>query len=241
MIEVINQQLNLVLEDLDLITDPYQRSMVRTNLINALSNLAFDTIEAPKGKEAIKNDTVKEVDAPIEFTAKEEAVAEEVKEEVVEEKPAKKTASKKKVSAKKEKKEEPAPKEVDVDPNTKSNEPIMYSFLDEDEQEQQLDVTEAYNLITTEMSDEDRLDLAAAITDAAVAPIYATLTGVSDSMLKATLAYQMQQVSLDDINSFIYDLSEEKFDNVYEFVNDSNIEYVTNSIQEALEAGEEEE
>lgn len=237
MIEVINQQLNLVLEDLDLITDPYQRSMVRTNLISALSNLAFDTIEAPKGKEAIKNDTAKEVDAPIEFTAKEETVAEEV----VEEKPAKKTATKKKAAAKKEKKEEPAPKEIDVDPNTKSNEPIMYPFLDEDEQEQQLDVTEAYNLITTEMSDEDKLDLAAAITDAAVAPIYATLTGISDSMLKATLAYQMQQVSLDDINSFIYDLSEEKFDNVYEFVNDSNIEYVTSSIQEALEAGEEEE
>lgn len=233
MINVINKQVELVLEDLDLITDPYQRCMVRTNLVNALSNLTFDVIDAPKGKEAIKNDTAKEVDAPIEFTAKSEPEP-----EVKEEKPAKKTATKKKAT---KKKEEPAPKEVDVDPNTKSNEPIMFTFLDDDDQEQQLDVTEAYNLITTEMEEADKLELAAAITDAAVAPIYATLTNISDSMLKATLAYQMQQVSLDDINSFVYDLSEEQFDNVYEFVNDSNLEFVTSSIEEALENGEEEE
>lgn len=238
MIKVINEQLELVLEDLDLITDPYQRCMVRTNLVNALSNLTLDTVDAPKGKEAIKNDKPKEVDAPIEFTAKAEPEP-EAKEEVKEEKPAKKASSKKKVTSKK--KEEPAPKEVDVDPNTKSNEPIMYTFLDDNDQEQQLDVTEAYNLITTEMEESDKLDLAAAITDAAVAPIYATLTNISDSMLKATLAYQMQQVSLEDINSFVYDLSEEQFDNVYEFVNDSNLEYVTSSIEEALENGEEEE
>ena len=116
----------------------------------------------------------------------------------------------------------------------------MYTFLDDDNKEQQIDVTEAYNLIKTEMSEEDKLDLAATITDAAVGPIYATLTNISDGMLKATLAYQMQQVSLEDINSFIYDLSEQEYNDVYEFVNDNNIEYVTNAIEEAMEDGEEE-
>ena len=244
MINVINEQVNLVLEDLELISDPYQRGMVRTNLINALGNLVIDSVEAPKGKDAIKNDIPKEneADAPIKFEAKEEVqeVVEEKVEEKKEEKPKKSTKKTTKKSKEKEEVKEPAPKEVDVDPNTKANEPIMYTFLDDDNQEQQIDVTEAYNLIKTEMPEEDKLELAATITDAAVGPIYATLTNISDGMLKATLAYQMQQVSLEDINSFIYDLSEQEYDDVYDFVNDNNIEYVTSAIEEAMEDGEEE-
>ena len=64
MMNLINEQIQAVIEDLELMTNPYERSMVRTHLIGALSNInltaSFDTMAnfLPIGKDAIKNDIV---------------------------------------------------------------------------------------------------------------------------------------------------------------------------------------
>ena len=39
MMNLINEQIQAVIEDLELMTNPYERSMVRTHLIGALSDL----------------------------------------------------------------------------------------------------------------------------------------------------------------------------------------------------------
>lgn len=244
---LINEQINAVLEDLELMTNPYERSMVRTHLIGALSNINLTTSvdiiagSLPKGKDAIKQDVIKEgepepevapevVSEPVPVDLEQSPI--EPEEPIVFEEP-KEEKTKKKTSKKKAE-----PKEVDVDPNTEEPaaiEPITVQVEDEEGNIVDLDITEAYGLINTEMSDEEKVELATTIAGYSLVPIYAQLTNLSDGDLKATLAYQMQQVGLDDLNGFIADLTDNQFSDVFEFVNDDNLEYLTTSIQEAME------
>ena len=131
MTNLINEQVNLVLEDLELMTNPYERCMVRTHLIGALANMTLvssDELNSlPKGKDAIKSDIVKENNA--EETVEEDVVIEththleneppiQFEEEEVQE-------------------EQSQPQEVDVDPNTveetqEANGPIIVQVGNED-------------------------------------------------------------------------------------------------------------
>lgn len=236
MINTINEQIALVLEDLELMTDPYQRGMVRTQLIGALSNMnltaSFDSNSLPTGKDAIKNDVVKEpvsvdieqdpiqADAPITF---------EEPAPVKEEKP--KKASKKKAE----------PVEVDVDPNTEevTAEPVIVQVEDEEGNVIDLDITEAWNAVAPSMQEagveeEVILGLAQNLTAYNLMPIYATFTNLADSEDKMMLSYYMQQVGVEDINAFISDLSDGQFNDIYEFANNDNLEYIVTSIGEAM-------
>ena len=250
MTNLINEQLNLVLEDLELMTNPYERCMVRTSLINALSNMTvMDDIDSlPKGKDAIKPsvktnnlDTAEKV----EVTATEGTEETEETEETVEteedvvidththvesEPPIQFDEEDTAVE------EAPAPVEVDVDPNTadeNTDGPIIVQVENEDGEIVDLDVTEAYELIKTEMTQEEKVELATTIAGYSLVPIYAQLTNLSDSELKATLAYQMQQVGLDELDAFVNELTDGRF-KLFEFVNDDNLEYLTTSIEEAM-------
>lgn len=236
MINTINEQIALVLEDLELMTDPYQRGMVRTQLIGALSNMnltaSFDSNSLPTGKDSIKNDVVKEpvsvdieqdpiqADAPITF---------EEPAPVKEEKP--KKASKNKAE----------PVEVDVDPNTEevTAEPIIVQVEDEEGNVIDLDITEAWNAVAPSMQEagveeEVILGLAQNLTAYNLMPIYATFTNLTDSEDKMMLSYYMQQVGIEDINAFISDLSDGQFNDIYEFANNDNLEYIVTSIGEAM-------
>ena len=238
---IINEQINAVLEDLELMTNPYERSMVRTHLISALSGLTLGTTldtmanSLPKGKDAIKADIPKEqvepITEPVPVDLEQSPI--EPEQPIVFEEP----AQEEKPKAKKSSKKKAEPVEVDVDPNTEEPaavEPMIVQVEDEDGNAVDLDITEAYGLINTEMSDEDKVELATTIAGYSLVPIYAQLTNLSDGDLKVTLAYQMQQVGLDDINGFINDLTDGQFSDVFEFVNDDNLEYLTSSIEEAM-------
>ena len=213
---LINEQVNKVLEDLELITNPYERSMVRTNLIGAIANLTVSAdVDMPKGKDAIKTDIPKET--------KEEVIKETVEEPIKFE----------------EVKEEPkaGPVEIDIDPNTEeevTDGPIIVPVEDENGETVELDITEAYNLITTEMTQEEKMELAMTITAYSLMPTYESLSNLTDNDLKVTLAYQVQQVGLEDINGFVSQLTDERFNDLYEFVNNDNLEYLTTSIEEAM-------
>ena len=245
MTNLINEQLNLVLEDLELMTNPYERCMVRTSLINALSNMTvMDDIDSlPKGKDAIKPsvktnnlDTAEKVEVTtteeIEETVEtEEDVVIDTHTHVESEPPIQFDEEDTVVEE-----ETPAPVEVDVDPNTadeNTDGPIIVQVENEDGEIVDLDVTEAYELIKTEMTQEEKVELATTIAGYSLVPIYAQLTNLSDSELKATLAYQMQQVGLDELDAFVNELTDGRF-KLFEFVNDDNLEYLTTSIEEAM-------
>ena len=245
MNNLINEQVNLVLEDLELMTNPYERCMVRTNLIQALSNLVVsdDLGSLPKGKDAIRTDIVKESNLEVEETTVETQEEVPVETHVADEEPIK-FEEEQEVQEETQEEEEvveetPQPVEVDVDPDTAETNtdaivgPIVVQVENEDGEIVDLDVTEAYELITTEMTPEEKVELATTITGYSLIPIYSQLTNLSDGDLKATLAYQMQQVGLDEVNAFVNELTDGRFE-LFEFVNDDNLEYLVTSIEEAM-------
>lgn len=239
MMNLINEQIQAVIEDLELMTNPYERSMVRTHLIGALSNInltaSFDTManSLPAGKDAIKNDIVKEpVEEPVTVDIEQDPIQAdapivfEKSTPVVEEEPKKKTE----------------PTEVDVDPNTEEEvvtEPIVIQVEDEEGNVIDLDITEAWNAVAPSMQEsgveeEIILSLAQNLTAYNLMPIYSTFTELADSEDKMMLSYYMQQVGVEDINGFIANLSDGQFNDIYEFANNDNLEYIVTSIAEAM-------
>ena len=240
MMNLINEQIQAVIEDLELMTNPYERSMVRTHLIGALSNInltaSFDTManSLPAGKDAIKNDIVKEpVEEPVPVDIEQDPIQadapivfEESIPVVEEEEPKKKTE----------------PTEVDVDPNTEEEvvaEPIVVQVEDEEGNVIDLDITEAWNAVAPSMQEsgveeEIILSLAQNLTAYNLMPIYSTFTELADSEDKMMLSYYMQQVGVEDINGFIANLSDGQFNDIYEFANNDNLEYIVTSITEAM-------
>lgn len=235
MTNLINEQIQAIMEDLELMTNPYERSMVRTHLIGALSNMnltaSFGTMvdTLPKGKNAIKNDIAKEtIEEPVSVDIEQDPIEAEApiafEEPVVEES---------------NKKTEPV--EVDVDPNTEeeTDKPIVVQVEDEEGNVIDLDITEAWNTVAPSMQEagveeEIILSLAQNLTAYNLMPIYSTFNGLADSEDKMMLSYYMQQVGVEEINGFIAELSDGQFNDIYEFVNNDNLEYIVNSIAEAM-------
>lgn len=239
MITLINEQIQAIMEDLELMTNPYERSMVRTHLIGALSNMnltaSFDSIanSLPVGKDAIKNDIVKEpIEEPVPVDIEQDPIQADAP--ITFEEPA--TIEEKK-SKKKTK-----PAEVDVDPNIEeeiTTEPIIVQVEDEEGNVIDLDITEAWNTVAPSMQEagveeEIILSLAQNLTAYNLMPIYSTFTNLDNNEDKMMLSYYMQQVGIEDINGFITDLSDGQFNDIYEFVNNDNLEYIVNSIGEAM-------
>lgn len=244
---IINEQIQLILEELDLIQDPYQRADIRTKLISCIaeSNLEV-SVEEPVGKDAIKNDIKKEQDAPIEFKeVKEEVVEEtepetkeEVKEEVKEESKKKKATKGKSIASKSKK----GPKEIELEKPEKK----VVTVEDENGDPMEVDITEVYHKIAPAMkedgADEETIELTAQyLVCNALIPIYETLEGLKDSYNKMMLAYYMQEFGVEAINeSVISQISDGQIDDLYEFVNDSNLQFTIESIEAATESEDEE-
>ena len=255
MNNIINEQISLVLDEIEMIGDSYQRADIRVKLISALTNLATLPIEdEPVGKDAFRNDTVKEI-------VEEPIVAPEPKKD--KKKKETKKSKKKEETAKvevdeaddtpitfepanqieaedaivEETIENPQPKEIDLEPEVeeKATEPIVIECQDEEGNVYNLDITEAWNLVGDEEGSEERVELAKNLTEYNLLPIYNTLEKLDHSYNKMMLSYYMQEYGLETINEFISDLTEGLFSDVYEFVNNENLEGLITSIESAAE------
>lgn len=214
MNELLNEQIALVLEDLSLISNPYERSMVRVNLIKALTDLSpVQPVEEITGKDAIKADHAK-------ATVVEEEPAQEVAEETVAEV--------------EEEVERLEPKEIDLDKSVAAG-PIIATMEDEEGNPFEIDVTEVYNKLSNDLSDEDKLELAKNITAYSLSPVYDELTMLPDSNDKMMLAYYLQQLGLDQLNDFVAQLTDGQVNILHEFVNKDNLEYLVSEIASAME------
>ena len=216
MNELLNEQIALVLEDLSLISNPYERSMVRVNLIKALTDLSpVQQTEEITGKDAIKADYAK-AEAPAQIADVKEVVEETVTEEV------------------EGNDEVLEPKEIDLDKSVAAG-PIITTIEDEEGNPFEIDVTEVYNKLSNDLSDEDKLELAKNITAYSLAPVYDELTMLPDSNDKMMLAYYLQQLGLDQLNDFVVQLTDGQVNMLHEFVNKDNLEYLVNEIASAME------
>ena len=244
MNNVINEQLNVLLEEIELIGDDYQRADIRVKLISALSNLYLEPINEPVGKDAIKHDNKKEVSV-----AEEELVKETTKKTKKKEKTTKKAeevtsdeapivfepAEETQVVDNKEENQEPQPVEIDLEPQVQEENagPVIIDCQDEEGNAYQLDITEAWNIVGDEEGSEEKVELAKNLTEYNLLPVYNTLEKLDHSYNKMMLSYYMQEYSLEGINEFIESLTEGMFTDVYEFVNNENLEGLIANIEEA--------
>ena len=208
MEKLINSQIETLQTEIEEISDPYQRAHIRVLLISALGNLStigeVSTVSTiVEGKEAIKNDIVKENNEPINFEEPKEEKAEEVV------------------------KESNGPEPIEIDEQgQESSEPIIIET-----EEGQLDITEAYNALASVEDESARTELAMNITAYALLPIYQSLDKLEDSENKMMLSYYMKEYGLEQINDFVNQLTDGQFSDVYEFVNNDNVEGLVVNIQ----------
>lgn len=224
MNKIFNEQYELLLKDMEEITDPYHRAHIRALILQAVNNLT----------------EVSDDDIEITITGK-DAIKEDIAKETIQEK--KTTSTKKKTTAKKKevKKEEPKELDLDKDPNVtenvseeeSNNEPYIVTV-----EGTEYDIREAYNLLNKyEGSEEEKVELATNITVYGLTAVYEGLSILKDSDMKMTLAYYLSQYGLETINEFVESLTDGQFNDIYEFINDENMEgFLTN-----LEAASEEE
>ena len=218
--EIMNSQLNLALEEIEALEHGSERTKLRIMLIGALANTAsVEFKDAPKGKDAIKENIAKDVnsveeeneqvDFEAEYTGTNCSIcgepqftspsgitcenghggAEPAAEEVVEEAV-----------------EEPVLEETTeeiVEETTEEEIPMTENLVVLNEEGQEVDITDAYNSVLYAESDEDRQALALQITEYMCLPAYQTLNELvvtnaegeeellCDSYYKFMLAYYL--------------------------------------------------
>ena len=221
MNELINEQINLILEDLTLISNPYERSMIRVNLVKALSDMNLAEIDEPSGKDAIKSDYAKIQEKVINTIPEETVKTEDV---VVEEDTVEDVTE-----------EKLEPKEIDIDHSVVETTPVITTMEDEEGNTFELDITEAYNKLNKELPEEERIEIARNIIAYSLMPIYDELSNLEDKEDKMLLAYYLQQLGVDELNGFVSELTDGTFSSVFEFVNDDNLSYLIAEINEAIQ------
>lgn len=237
MDELINEQIAIITNEMDLITNPYERALVRAQFLIALGSLSqvgdINTTTLT-GKDAIKNDNIK----PITFEE------EEVEEIQLEEKAANSKSKSSKKTTKKEVVEETnEPNEILLE-----DESVIVQVEAEDGSMMDLDITEAYALTADYQgekgdSEEDiiaaRKELATQITSYALTPVYATLENIVSSNDKLMLAYYMQEYGVEEINGFVQELTDGNYSDVYEFATNDTIGALVADLEKAAEDAEE--
>lgn len=237
MDELINEQIAIITNEMDLITNPYERALVRAQFLIALGSLSqvgdINTTTLT-GKDAIKNDNIK----PITFEE------EEVEEIQLEEKATdSKSKSSKKTTKKAVVEETNEPNEILLE-----DESVIVQVEAEDGSMMDLDITEAYALTADYQgekgdSEEDiiaaRKELATQITSYALTPVYATLENIVSSNDKLMLAYYMQEYGVEEINGFVQELTDGNYNDVYEFATNDTIGALVADLEKAAEDAEE--
>lgn len=256
--EIMNSQLNLALEEIEALEHGSERTKLRIMLIGALANTAsVEFKDAPKGKDAIKEDTAKDVnpveeeseqiDFEAEYTGTNCSIcgepqftspsgitcenghggAEPAAEEVVEE-------------IAQEVVEEATEETV-----TEEEIPMAENLVVLNEEGQEVDITDAYNSVLYAESDEDRQALALQITEYMCLPAYQTLNELvvtntegeeellCDNYYKFMLAYYLTpnedgSTGLEVVNEYVSQFTDGQCASTYEFINNDNIEAFIN-------------
>lgn len=219
---IMNDQLKAAVEEIDALEHSTERTKLRIMLVNALANVGTADLDGVKtGKDSIKEDTAKEV-------------VEHVEPEVI--KPEEEVVDT----------ENAIDAEVtEVEETTEEVEPVI--ALNENEEE--VDVTEAYQWVQYAESEDERLGLALSITEYMCLPAYIELSELvvknaegEDELLrddynKFMLAYYLtpyedSATGLDFVNEQIAAFTDGQDNNYAEFINNENIaafiEYLSN-------------
>lgn len=222
MNDLFNEQYGLLLQDLQEISNPYERAHIRALLLGTLAGLTEESSSdvTITGKDAIKNDIAK----PIQF---EEEAPEEQEQPV---------NNNTEVAEEELQPQSNEPRELDLDhdPAISDNNDTTPMIVETEDGD--LDITEAYNLIANfSGTEEEKIELATNIALYNLTAIYEGLSQLKDCHNKMMLSYYLSEYGLEAINEFISELTDATFNDVYEFVNDENLDGLIISLESAAE------
>lgn len=195
--KALNLQMKVLAEEIEAIEDIKDRATVRAKYIDLLYNMSIgENFIQCDGKESIKEDISKEIED------KEESI-EDISEEIT---------------------TEDVAEEVEESDPLEDSEEIIKIMVEDDEGNMQ-DVTDIYNQITDIEDDEERKAAALYLKEVGDGiEEYNSLSMLDYSEYKLYLVYCIKQYGIDTVNEYVSTLSSDLYDDLYEFINNTNLE-----------------
>ena len=223
-IKMINNQMKTLAKEIEGILDIAERAQVRAKYIELLFDISVSGALEESGCSCGGNcgkETIKE-DLPKPELVEEE---QEVEEDALDE-------SEEVEQVKQPEEDDPLNDSEEVEQDTAGEEKLLYETEDGDI----LDVTEVYNKVTDVEDPETRLQVAGYITeyDECIEE-YNSLSMLTSSVSKIYLAYCIKYYGLDNINECVARLTENQITDLFEYINDNNVDGFTQYVDQTFD------
>lgn len=251
--ELLNKQIKLIIKELEQVEDVAERVELRIEAVQAIYNISCHDLEdiVPQGKESIKEDKAKEpvIEEPEEEVVEEEPVIDEEPEEELEE-----VSMDDIVNAGANLEPEMAANQaVELEQEEIQMEEQPSNIIVADENGNEVDVTEEYNVLNPEISDDFRKEYALQIKEYGTLETYKTLNFIEETEdeiigYKNLVAYWIDTCELETIEYYInyfasnIEVDEETGEETYvgeelhiDFLNNNNIKGFTEYVESILE------
>ena len=250
--ELLNKQIKLIIKELEQVEDVAERVELRIEAVQAIYNISCHDLEdiVPQGKESIKENKAKEpiVEEPEEVVEEEPVIDEEPEEELEE------VSMDDIVNAGANLEPEMAANQaVELEQEELQMEEQPSNIIVADENGNEVDVTEEYNVLNPEISDDFRKEYALQIKEYGTLETYKTLNFIEETEdeiigYKNLVAYWIDTCELETIEYYInyfasnIDVDEETGEETYvgeelhiDFLNSNNIKGFTEYVESILE------
>lgn len=208
--EMINKQINILISEVEEISNVAERAKVRASLIEIMFNVAtYDNIALDTGKESIKEDTAKEVvEEEIDFTPEDvEEQPEDVKEAVDE-------------LAEGEPESDPFDDAEEIPFNLEQTEPEKVTV--EDDEGNVFDITEEYNYLGDDLEDEDKREICLQIKEYDSFEDYKLLDMLPNGYSRSIIALTMTALGTDVVDQAVEAFNDGHYENLFRFLNANN-------------------
>jgi hypothetical protein len=208
--EMINKQINILISEVEEISNVAERAKVRASLIEIMFNIAtYDNIALDTGKESIKEDTAKEVvEEEIDFTPEDvEEQPEDVKEALDE-------------LAEGEPENDPFDDAEEIPFNLEQTEPEKVTV--EDDEGNVFDITEEYNYLGDDLEDEDKREICLQIKEYDSFEDYKLLDMLPNGYSRSIIALTMTALGTDVVDQAVEAFNDGHYENLFKFLNANN-------------------
>jgi hypothetical protein len=208
--EMINKQINILISEVEEISNVAERAKVRASLIEIMFNIAtYDNITLDTGKESIKEDTAKEVvEEEIDFTPEDvEEQPEDVKEALDE-------------LAEGEPESDPFDDAEEIPFNIEQTEPEKVTV--EDDEGNVFDITEEYNYLGDDLEDEDKREICLQIKEYDSFEDYKLLDMLPNGYSRSIIALTMTALGTDVVDQAVEAFNDGHYENLFKFLNANN-------------------
>ena len=215
--EMINKQINILISEVEEISNVAERAKVRASLIEIMFNVAtYDNIALDTGKESIKEDTAKEVvEEEIDFTP--EDVEEQP--EDVEEQPEDVEEALDEL-AEGEPENDPFDDAEEIPFNLEQTEPEKVTV--EDDEGNVFDITEEYNYLGDDLEDEDKREICLQIKEYDSFEDYKLLDMLPNGYSRSIIALTMTALGTDVVDQAVEAFNDGHYENLFKFLNANN-------------------